>query len=139
MIEYKVSLKKYQLPFFLHSVKAGFPSPADDFIDKPLNLDDHLIKHPSSTFFVRVSGDSMVNVGIFPEDILVVVRSLVAKSNSIVICVLDGDMTVKRLVNIKNEFWLYPENNAYKPIRIKEDNDFSIWGVVTSSIHKFYE
>lgn len=124
------------IPFFLSSVKAGFPSPADDFIERRLDLNEYLIKHPEATFFVRVSGDSMIGAGIFPEDILVVDRSLNAKDNSVIIAALDGELTVKRLKYQGSKTYLYPENINYKPIQITKDSSFFVWGVVTNVIHK---
>lgn len=128
----------YKLPLYLHSVKAGFPSPAEDFVEKRLDINEYLIKHPESSFFVRVSGDSMVNAGIFSGDILVVDRSLQAKNNDIVIAVLDGDLTVKRIKFKDGKTWLYPENENYKPIEVKKEMTFLVWGVVSSVIRKIY-
>lgn len=125
-----------KLPIFLESVKAGFPSPADDFIDKHLDLNDYLIKHPVATFFVRVTGDSMINAGIYSGDILIVDRSLEANNGSIVVAVINGDLTVKRLKKESNRVTLLPENAEYKPIQIMPEDEFSVWGVVTSVIHK---
>lgn len=124
------------LPLYLESIKAGFPSPADDFIDKKLDLNDYLVKHPVATFFVRVSGDSMLGAGIHSGDILVVDRALDAFNNNIVVAVVNGELTVKRLKTGKGRVILMPENSNYKPINISEDDAFSIWGVVTSVIHK---
>ncbi len=128
-------LKEFRLPLFLESVSAGFPSPADDYLDKKLDLNDLLIKNPAATFFVRVQGDSMINAGIYSGDILVVDRSLEAKDSSIVIAVINGELTVKR-VSYKNEkLFLTPENGNYKPIAITEEMNFEVWGVVRSVIH----
>ncbi len=127
---------KIELPFFCTSIQAGFPSPADDFVDTQLDLNEYLIKHPSATFFVRVSGDSMVGAGIFDGDMLIVDRSLDAHDGTIIIAVLDGELTVKRLRKMKETMLLYPENDQYQPIEISEESDFSVWGVVTAVIHK---
>ena len=124
------------LPIFMTSIEAGFPSPADDYIEGSLDLNQHLIKHPAATFFVRVSGESMINAGIFPGDILVVDRSLEAVDKKIVIAVLDGELTVKRLRIRSGNPSLEPENDRYAPIEIKPDMAFEIWGVVTNVIHK---
>jgi len=124
------------LPIYLESIKAGFPSPADDFIDKKLDLNDLLIKHPVATFFVRVSGDSMLGAGIHTGDILVVDRALEAVNANIVVAVINGELTVKRLRMARGKVTLMPENIHYKPIEITENDDFSIWGVVTSVIHR---
>ncbi|MFS8131396.1 MAG: LexA family protein [Candidatus Dojkabacteria bacterium] len=131
-----IKKSKVALPIYLESIKAGFPSPADDFIDKKLDLNDLLIKHPVATFFVRVAGDSMIGAGIHSGDILVVDRALEAVNNNIVVAVINGELTVKRLRTTKGKVVLMPENTNYKPIEIKEDDNFSIWGVVTTVIHR---
>ena len=123
-------------PIYMSTVEAGFPSPADDYIEGSLDLNRHLVKHPAATFFVRVSGDSMINAGIHPDDILIVDRSLEATDKKIVIAVLDGELTVKRLRYRHSQIFLEPENEDYRPICITEDNAFEIWGVVTNVIHK---
>lgn len=130
-----VRLKGYQLPLFSSKVSAGFPSPADDYLEGMLDLNEHLIQHPAATFFVRVTGDSMIGAGIHADDILVVDRSLEATSGRIVIVALDGELTVKRLHMAADDIRLLPENPAYQPIVIKEENELHIWGVVTSVIH----
>ncbi|MDZ7664933.1 MAG: translesion error-prone DNA polymerase V autoproteolytic subunit [Desulfotignum sp.] len=124
------------LPLYMTSIEAGFPSPADDYIEGTLDLNEHLIKHPAATFFVRVSGESMIKAGIFPGDILIVDRSLEAVDKRIVIAVLDGELTVKRLRIRSGRPSLEPENDRYKPIEITPDMAFEIWGVVTNVIHK---
>lgn len=126
---------KKKLPLYLSEVKAGFPSPADDYIDKKLDLNEFLVKHPSSTFFVKVKGESMVNAGIFSGDILIVDRSLEPRNNKIVVCILDGEFTVKRIRKTKGKFYLLPENPNYQPIEITGDIDFEIWGTVVHVIH----
>ena len=119
------------------TVTAGFPSPAENYIEEKLNLDKHLIKNKESTFFVRVSGDSMINVGIFDNDILVVDRSLVPVRQSIVIASIDGELVVKKLVKdrIKKYFYLKSENKNYPDIRLNSNSDTIIWGIVTYTIH----
>jgi len=124
------------LPLYMTSIEAGFPSPADDYIEGALDLNQHLIKHPAATFFVRVSGESMIKAGIYPGDILIVDRSLEAVDKRIVIAVLDGELTVKRLRIRTCRPSLEPENDRYAPIEIKPDMAFEIWGVVTNVIHK---
>lgn len=118
-------------------VDAGFPSPADDHIERSLDLNEYLIHHPVATFFVRVNGDSMINVGIHHQDILVVDRSLEPKDGSIIIAVLNGELTVKTLEYRNKCPFLVPANPAYQPIQIIPEMAFSIWGVVTSVIHQF--
>ena len=125
------------LPLFSNKVPAGFPSPAEGDIESYLDLNKHLIPKPASTFFVRVSGDSMVLAGINDGDILVVDRSLEAKNGSIVIAVLNGELTVKRLKLEEGRCYLKPENDSYEKIKVTPEMDFSIWGVVTSVIHQF--
>ncbi|HSL61287.1 MAG TPA: translesion error-prone DNA polymerase V autoproteolytic subunit [Desulfotignum sp.] len=127
---------RISLPLYMTAIEAGFPSPADDYIEGSLDLNQHLIRHPAATFFVRVSGDSMVNAGIFPDDILIVDRSLEAVDKKIVIAVVDGDLTVKRLRIRSGNPLLEPENDRYPPIEVTPDMAFEIWGVVTSVIHK---
>jgi len=122
-------------PLMGSSVAAGFPSPADDFIDRPLDLNEYLIGNPSSTFFVRVSGDSMQGAGIHHNDILIVDKSLKAGMGQVVIAVLDGEMLVKRLKRVKEKVFLMPENDKFAPIEINEDRDCAVWGVVTYVIH----
>lgn len=125
-----------EVPLFSNRVQAGFPSPADDHLDIPLDLNKHLIQNPAATFLVRVSGDSMVNVGIYENDILIVDRSLEAKDEDIVVAALNGELTVKRLHLKNKEVQLKPENSTYPIIDITEEMDFLIWGVVTSHIHQ---
>ena len=119
------------------TVAAGFPSPAENYIEEKLNLDKHLIKNKESTFFVRVSGDSMINVGIFDNDILIVDRSLIPVRQSIVIASIDGELVVKKLVKdkIKKDFYLKSENKNYPDIRLNSNSDTIIWGIVTYTIH----
>lgn len=124
-----------ELPIFLESVSAGFPSPADDYLEGKLDLNDYLIMNPSATFLVRVTGDSMTNSGIHSGDLLIVDRSLEPKDGNIVIAVIDGELTVKRLRFIKNKLTLVPENPKYKPIEITESMNFEVWGVVSTVIH----
>lgn len=124
------------LPLFSNAVAAGFPSPADDHLEGSLDLNEHLIKHPSATFFVRVSGDSMIKAGIHEDDILVVDRSIEARNGKIIIAAVEGHLTVKRLNRTKTQTLLMPENDDYAPIVVADDNDMVIWGVVTSVIHQ---
>lgn len=128
--------EQFARPVFLSSVQAGFPSPAEDYQDKKLDLNELLIKRPSSTFFVRVSGESMRGAGIFDGDLLIVDRSLPATDNKIVIGVVSGEFTVKRIRKTADKLFLLPENPAFKPIEITAEMEFSIWGVVLYTIHK---
>jgi DNA polymerase V len=125
-----------KIAFVSSTVRAGFPSPAEDHIEKKLDLNELLIPRPASTFLVRVEGDSMIDANIQPGDVLIVDRSQKAGDGSIVIAVLNGEFTVKRIVRKEDGLFLLPENGAYSPIPIDPDADFQIWGVVTYIIHK---
>ena len=131
-----LSVKGYKLPLYASTVQAGFPSPADDYIEQQLDLNQHLIKHPTATFFVRAAGNSMVGAGIHSGDILIVDRSLNPKSGKIVIAAIDGQLTVKRLSKTSKGLYLKAENDQYQAIKINDASDVVIWGVVTSVIHK---
>lgn len=126
---------RYALPIFLGRLPAGFPSPADDYLEGKLDLNRHLIKHPAATFFVRVTGDSMIGAGIHSGDLLVVDRSLEPADKHVVVAVLDGELTVKRLFKQHGILRLLPENRNYQPIEIAPQQTIEIWGVVTSVIH----
>lgn len=123
------------LPIFQDKVAAGFPSPASDFIEQKLDLNRFLIKHPSATFFVKVSGHSMIKAGIHHNDILIVDRALEPSNNKIVIAALDGELTVKRIQRLGRKVFLAPENPNFRPIEVKAETNFEIWGVVTNVIH----
>ncbi|HPI41604.1 MAG TPA: S24 family peptidase, partial [Pseudobdellovibrionaceae bacterium] len=112
------------------SISAGFPSPADDYIEKTLDLNDFLISRPSSTFMAWVRGDSMVGAGIFNKDLLIIDRSLEAHNRSIVLAYLNGEFTLKRLIKAGGRLFLNPENVKYKAIEVTEEMDFKIWGVL---------
>jgi DNA polymerase V len=128
---------KYILPFTTSTVKAGFPSPAEDFVENRIDIFDKIVKHPASTFLVRAKGDSMNGSNILDGDILVVDKSLTPKNNSVIIAYIDGEFTVKRFFKKDNSIVLYPSNSEYKPIYITSDNDFLVWGVVTYVIHEY--
>lgn len=128
--------KSYKLPMYSCVVQAGFPSPADDYMEERLDISKHLIKHPAATFFVKAAGESMINAGIHPGDILVVDRSVEPKNGKIVIAAVDGQLTVKRLSKSARGSFLSPENDDYDPIPITEDNEVVIWGVVTTVLHE---
>ena len=122
--------------YFDTGISAGFPSPADDFMQQRLSLDSELVKNKEATFFARVTGQSMIDAGLNDNDLLVIDRSLSPSHNRIAVCFLDGEFTVKRLKVKKGEVWLQPENKDYKPIKVTEENDFIIWGIVTNVIKK---
>ena len=134
ILKIKIQNKSYH-QFYSSAVTAGFPSPADDYLESKLDLNDYLIKHPSATFFVRVVGDSMVNAGIHNNDIIIVDRSIKPKHGKIIVAALDGQMTVKRLYRRDKKVILLPENKLFKPIEISDSMEIVIWGVATNVIH----
>lgn len=123
------------IPLFTGKVAAGFPSPADDYVEKTLDLNELLVQKPAATFFVRAEGESMLGAGIHPNDILVVDRSIEAVPGKIVICALNGELTVKRLAKRAGRLLLAAENTDYPDIEINTEMDMIIWGVVTNVIH----
>jgi len=126
-----------QLPLYSSRPQAGFPAPGDDQIEKVLDINDLVVKHPASTFFVRVEGDSMEGAGIFSGDVLVVDRSLTPKDGSIVVAAVYGEMVVKRLVARGDTHILASENPQYEPIHITGHEDCFVWGVVVGSVRQF--
>ena len=123
-----------ELPEIVEGISAGFPSPAGDFLDVSIDLNKELIKSPSSTFFGRVRGDSMVDAGLNDGDLLIIDKSLEPIDGKIAICYIEGDFTCKR-IKIENDIvWLVAENKSYKPIKITKEDDFLIWGIVTTII-----
>jgi len=124
------------LPLLLAGVQAGFPSPADDFIDKRLDLNEHLIHHPAATFFVRAVGDSMLGAGIHDGDLLVVDRAIEPCAGKVVMAALGGELTVKRLERKGERLFLAPANPDYPSFDVTAREDFEIWGVVIHVIHK---
>lgn len=122
------------LPLADQGISAGFPSPADDFLDLSIDLNKELIKHPYATFYGRVRGDSMTGAGLDDGDLLIIDKSLEAQEGKIAVCFIDGEFTVKRIKLDKHQLWLMPENDKYKPLKVTEDNEFVIWGVVTCVI-----
>jgi DNA polymerase V len=130
---YKASVS---LPVADQGISAGFPSPADDFLDLSIDLNKELIKHPYATFYGRVRGESMVGAGLDDGDLLIIDKSLEPQDGKIAVCFIDGEFTVKRIRLDNNSLWLVPENKKYKPLKVNEDNEFIIWGIVTSVIKK---
>ncbi len=126
-----------ELPLIDGGISAGFPSPAQDFIDLSIDLNRELIKNPSSTFYGRVKGSSMQDAGIADGDLLVIDKSLEPKDGKIAICFIDGEFTVKRIKIEDNICWLMPANDAYKPIKVNEENHFLVWGIVIHVIKSF--
>ncbi|WP_194767016.1 LexA family protein [Tamlana sp. I1] len=123
-----------ELPFVDSGISAGFPSPADDFLDINIDLNKHLIKNPSTTFYGKVKGNSMIDAGIHDGDLLIIDKSLEPRDNKIAICFVDGEFTVKRIKIEKEIIWLIAENKDYPPIKVTKDNDFIIWGIVINVI-----
>lgn len=117
------------------NVAAGFPTPAENHIEKSLDLNELIIRHPAATFFVRVQGSSMEDARIYTGDILVVDRALTPKNGSIVVAIIDGEFTVKYLVKEKDTYYLRAANPNYPPIQITNDSEFAVWGVVSHIIH----
>jgi DNA polymerase V len=132
------SIQKKQIltPVFLDSVSAGFPSPATDYMESKLDLNEYLIKHPAATFIVKAKGSSMIDVGILSEDLLIVDRSIIPKNNDIVIASIFGDLTVKRFQKKENSLFLLSANSDYPSIQVKEEMECFIWGAVTYIIHE---
>ncbi len=125
------SESQIRVPYVKEGVSAGFPSPATDFMENNIDLNKELCKNPLATFYIKVKGNSMVNAGIDDKDILVVDRSLEPQNNKIAVCFIDGEFTVKRII-IENEgIYLMPENKNYQPIKVTDDNQLIIWGIVT--------
>jgi len=129
--------KRFRIPLLNDSVSAGFPSPADDYTEENIDLKDHLISNPFSTFFLRVKGDSMINAGIQDKDLIIVDKSLTAKPGDIIIAMIDGEFTIKRLSIRNNELYLKAENHIYPNFKFKNHIDIQIWGVVVYSIHSY--
>jgi DNA polymerase V len=125
------------LPLYGSRISAGFPSPADDDLEGTLDLNEHLVQHPAATFFVRVQGDSMIGAGIHHGDLLVVDRALEAKSGSIVVAVVDGELTVKRLKIAGERVWLMAENPAFAPLELRDGQALHLWGVVAHAVRSF--
>ena len=123
------------LPLAGERVAAGFPSPADDYVEVGIDLNEQLIHHPTSTFFLRVSGDSMLGAGIHDGDLLVVDRSLDARPGRVVVAMLDGAFTLKRLVRHRGRLRLEAANSAYPPLELHRCGDVQIWGVAIHVIH----
>lgn len=126
-----------EIPLMANEISAGFPSPALDFIDQSIDFNRHLIKHPAATFCGRVKGVSLKNAGIDNGDLLIIDRSLEPINGKIAVCYIDGEFTAKRIKIAKNEVWLMPENEDYQPIKVTEENNFLIWGIVTHVIKNF--
>lgn len=121
---------------FIITVSAGYPAPSEDYCEGSLDLNQHLIHHPAATFFVRVRGDSMMGAGIFSGDLLVVDRAIAPCSGSVVIALVNGELTIKRLHQQDGQISLLPENPDYSPIEISDGMEFAVWGVVTGVVRR---
>ena len=131
-----VSTTKISTPVFLDKISAGFPSPATDYMENKLDLNEYLIKHPAATFIVKASGSSMLNADIYSGDLLIVDRSLTPRNNNIVIASIFGDLTIKKIKKKEKLFFLVSANEDYPSIEVKEEMECFIWGVVTYIIHE---
>ncbi len=126
----------------LPEIKAGFPSPAQDYVENGIDLNRELVKNPSSTFFGRARGSSMEGAGIFDGDLLIIDKSLEPYEGAVAVCFIDGEFTLKR-IHFQREgmqvvaVWLQPENDSYNPIKVTQENQFIIWGIVTHSVRSF--
>jgi len=123
-------------PIFLDKISAGFPSPATDYMENKLDLNEYLIKNPAATFIVKASGSSMINADIYSGDLLIIDRSLIPRNDNIVIASIFGDLTVKKIKKKKKSFFLVPANEEYPSIEVREEMECFIWGVVTYIIHE---
>lgn len=123
-----------ELPFADSGIQAGFPSPAQDFINEYIDLNREIVRHPAATFYGKVVGESMIDEGIEPGDILVIDRSLEPEDGDLAVCCIDGDFTLKRIRLAPGAVWLIPSNESFDPILVTPDNRFEIWGVVTHTI-----
>lgn len=130
--------KRVLIPYIGSKVNAGFPSPAQDYIEQKLDLNEHLIKHPSSTFYIKVFGNSMIDEGITAKSLLVVDRSLDYKKGCIAIACINDEFTVKKIDKIKGSFFLISANKDYDPIAINEETELLIWGIVTWVLNPKY-
>ena len=137
MDSFDSATNRFRIPLLNDSVSAGFPSPADDHMEENIDLNEHLISNPFSTFFLRVKGDSMINAGIKDKDLIIVDKSLIAKPGNIVIAMIDGEFTIKRLSIKNDELYLKAENHNYPDFSFKNHIDVQIWGVVIYSIHSY--
>ncbi|MBC8754836.1 translesion error-prone DNA polymerase V autoproteolytic subunit [Kordia sp. YSTF-M3] len=132
----KVKQGNIYLEFVDEGISAGFPSPADDFKNKRISLDEELVKDKNTTYYARVSGESMIGAGLDNNDLLVIDKSITPKDGKIAVCYVDGEFTVKRLKITKECVFLMPENDNYKPIKVTKDKQLLIWGIVTYVIKK---
>ena len=131
-----IEQKGLSFPLYNDQVQAGYPSPAEDAPVDKLDLGSYLVQNPASTFFVKVTGESMTGAGIFPDDLLIVDRSVAASNGDVVVAVVDGEFTVKRLFISKRKIELRPENDKVSPISLNDESELNVWGVVKNVIHR---
>lgn len=131
----RTGISRQLLPLYSHKVNAGFPSPADDYIENSIDLTSFLVSNPASTFLLRVQGDSMIGAGIYPSDIIIVDKSRTPRNRDAIVAVLNGEFTIKRLIKEKNRYFLQAENPDYKRIPLHKGSEFQIWGVITYVLH----
>ena len=127
-----------RLPFAEMGIQAGYPSPAQDYLSESIDLNHELVQHPASTFYARVSGESMIGEGIEDGDLLVIDRSIEPADGDLAVCCVNGDFTLKRLSLVSGQIWLIPSNEAFDPILVTPDNEFEVWGVVTHTIKQHH-
>jgi DNA polymerase V len=132
----KEAKSEVQIPLAVTGISAGFPSPAEDYMEEGIDLNRELIRNPAATFFGRVRGLSMKDAGISEGDVLIIDKSLEPRDGSVAVCFIDGEFTVKRLKVEQDAVYLIPANNAFKTVKISEENDFTVWGIVTYVIKK---
>ena len=128
-------LKNFTAPLLGVNIPAGFPSPADDYIEDRINLNDYIVTHPSATFYYRAEGNSMIDAGIFDGDLLVVDNSLTPQNNDIVVAIIDGERTLKQIKIANGKICLSPKNINYKPIEITDSMNITVCGVLVCNIH----
>lgn len=125
------------LPFAEGGIKAGFPSPAQDYLDLAIDLNKELVRHPASTFYGRVSGESMIDAGLHDGDIVVIDKAITPYDGAMAVCFIDGEFTIKYIELHTDYIMLIPANKAFDPIKVTPGNDFIIWGIVTASVHQY--
>ncbi|TCL74257.1 SOS response UmuD protein [Hydrogenispora ethanolica] len=132
------TLSKSGLPYVGHQVTAGFPSPAEDYLENILDLNEVVVKNPVSTFYGRVNGNSMKDAGAEDGDLLVIDKSLEYRDGAMAVCCINGEFTLKRIMKSGNRVFLMPANPEYEPIEVKEDDEFAVWGIVTYIVKKAF-
>lgn len=127
------------IPFYPNTIQAGFPSPAEDYMESPIDLNKELVSRPASTFMGRVRGNSMIDANIHDGDLLIIDKSITPKNGDVAVCFIDGEFTIKYIKIDPPVIWLMPANPDYEPIKVTSENEFMIWGIVTYSIQKHHK